>query len=275
MDMSISVPARRTKKENPRRPDEFVQSFARGLAVIKALGAAARPVTLSEVAEDAKLSRAAARRILLTLVHLGYVSQDGRQFHLLPRVLELGYAYLSAMGAPELAQPIMNQLAASAGESCSLSVLDDDEIVYIARVPTRKIMAISLGVGTRLPACFTSMGRVLLGAVSAERLKALLADRTLPARTPKTITDPVKLARRIGADAERGFAVVDEELEIGLCSIAVPVVDTAGRVVAALNIGASRSAYTPADLEQRFLPLLRQTSALLTPAIGTRLTPVA
>jgi IclR family pca regulon transcriptional regulator len=277
--MSISAT---TRKEAPReqtaddepRPDEFVQSFARGLLVIKTLGAAARPVTLSEVADASALSRAATRRILLTLVRLGYVGQDGRQFSLLPRVLELGYAYLSALGAPELAQPILNELAMRAGESCSMSVLDGDDIVYIARVPTRKIVTISLGVGTRLPAYVTSMGRVLLGVASVQRLQAVLAKGPFPARTTKTLTDPTRLAARIAQDHAQGYSVVDEELEIGLCSIAVPVLNAAGRAVAALNIGASRGAYTPADMEQRFLPLLQQTAAQLTLAIGARLTPV-
>jgi IclR family pca regulon transcriptional regulator len=263
----------RSDTDEPRA-DEFVQSFARGLAVIRTLGAAARPVTLSEVADAATLSRAATRRILLTLVRLGYVGQDGRLFSLLPRVLELGYAYLSALGAPELAQPLLNELAGRAGESCSLSVLDGDDIVYIARVPTRKIVTISLGVGTRLPAVVTSMGRVLLGAVGAQRLHAVLAKGPFPARTAKTLTDPAKIAARIAGDHAQGYAIVDEELEIGLCSIAVPVRNGAGRAVAALNIGASRGAYTPADMEQRFLPLLQQTAAQLTLAIGARLTPV-
>lgn len=257
------------------RSDEFVQSFARGLAVIKALGRTGPPVTLSEVAEATALSRAAARRILLTLLRLGYVHQDGRRFRLLPRVLELGYAYLSTLGAPELAQPLLNELAAQAGESCSMSVLDGDEIVYIARVPTRKIMSISLGVGTRLPAYATSMGRVLLGALPEPRLLAALQKGPLAACTPKTLTDPARLAARIRADHAQGFALIDEELEIGLRSIAVPVTDTAGRPVAALNVGASSGAYSIADLERRFLPLLRQTAGQLTMAIGSRLPPVS
>jgi IclR family transcriptional regulator, pca regulon regulatory protein len=272
--MSISSPAGKKPKLAGARPDEFVQSFARGLAVIRNLGAAARPVTLSEIADVTSLSRAATRRILLTLVHLGYVGQDGRQFSLLPRVLELGYAYLSALGAPELAQPILNELATRAGESCSMSVLDGDDIVYIARVPTRKIITISLGVGTRLPAYATSMGRVLLGATSVQRMHAVLAKGPFPARTPKTLTDPTKLANRIARDHARGYSVIDEELEVGLCSIAVPVLNASGRAVAALNIGASRSAFTPAELERRFLLLLQQAAAQLTLAIGARLTPV-
>ena len=257
-----------------QRPDEFVQSFARGLAVIRALGAAARPVTLSEAAVAAGLTRAGARRILLTLVHLGYVGQNGRQFALLPRVLELGYAYLSALGVPELAQPVLTELAARAGESCSMSVLDGDDIVYLARVPTRKIVTISLGVGTRLPAYATSMGRVLLGATAAPRLDALLARAPFAARTARTLTQARALAARIRADRQQGYSIVDEELEIGLCSIAVPVTNSAGQTVAALNIGASRGAYAPRDLERRFLPLLREASGALTLVIGPRLPPV-
>lgn len=272
VDMSIS-PAGEASDPG-HRPDEFVQSFARGLAVIRALGQAARPVTLSEVAVGTGLSRAVVRRILLTLVQLGYVRQEGRQFSLLPRVLELGYAYLSALGVPELAQPVMSELAQRSGESCSMSVLDGPDIVYIARVPTRKIVTIALGVGMRLPAAVTSMGRVLLGALPEAALQGLLARAPAEARTPKTLTDAARLTERIAADRERGYSVVDEELEVGLCSIAVPVLNAAGRTVAALNIGASRAAYTPADLERRFLPLLRAAAAQLSLAVGPRLTPL-
>ena len=259
-----------SEKKSPQS-DEYVQSFARGLGVIKAFGAESRALTLSEVAEESGLSRAAARRILLTLVHLGYVGQNGRQFFLLPRVLELGYAYLSALGVPELAQPVLNQVAAEVGESCSMSVLDGNDIVYIARVPTRKIITISLGVGTRLPAYATSMGRVLLGGYQPAQLERYLAQGAFPALTVKTLTDPGMLAARIAADRAQGYALIDEELETGLCSLAVPIRNQSGQIVAAMNVSASRASTSPDDMVRRLLPPLRNAAETLSQVLGHRL----
>ncbi len=272
--MSISTESGAAQGTESLRSDEFVQSFARGLSVIRALGGLMRPATLSEVAQASGLPRAAARRILLTLVHLRYVEQRGRDFSLLPRTLELGYSYLSALGVPDLVQPILIDLATKTGESCGVSVLDGDDIVYLARVPTRKLVTISVGVGTRLPAYATSMGRIMLGYVSAQRLDALLAKGPFPARAPKTLTDPAQLAERILADHEQGYSLIDEELEAGLCSMAVPVLNSSGRIVAALSLGAQRSSYSPAQMRQHFLPLLRETTQRLTVAIGTRMTAI-
>ena len=176
----------------PRNP-EFVQSLERGLAVIRAFDAERVELTLSDVARSTGLTRAAARRFLLTLVDLGYVRSDGRRFALRPRVLELGYAYLSSLALPEVAQPHMEALVAQVHESCSLSVLDGGDVVYVARVPTRRIMAVAINVGTRFPAYATSMGRVLLAAQIPEALDAYLRGTELQAITPKTIVDPDRL----------------------------------------------------------------------------------
>src|SRR5690625_4313321 len=215
---------------------DFVQSLARGLTVIRAFDAEHPRLTLSEVARRTGLTRAAARRFLHTLVAMGYVALEGRHFSLRPRVLELGYAYLSALGLPELVRPHLEELSARSGESSSASVLDGESIVYIARVSSRRVMSVDLGVGAQLPAYATAMGRVLLASLSPTERTRHLGD--LEALTPHTITDPHDLDRALGDVAAQGWALVDEELEEGLRSIAVAIRDHTGRVVAAINVSA-------------------------------------
>ena len=202
-------------------PPDFVQSFARGLAVIEAFDREHAAMTLSEVARRAGLTRAAARRLLLTLCELGYAETDGRLFSLRPRVLKLGFAYLHAQGIWDLAQPFLVELVERIHESCSIAVLDGRDIVYVARVPTRtRIMSINLGIGSRLPAHATSLGRVLLAALPEAGLDALLAEAApLPAYTERTVTDPAELARRIAQVRRDGWCILDQELELGLRSI--------------------------------------------------------
>lgn len=245
--------------EESRRP-EHVQSFARGLAVIRAFGQQPE-LTLSEMAQATGLTRAAARRFLLTLVDLGYVHTDGRRFALRPRVLELGYAYLSTLGLDDVAAPHMEQLVAAIRESSSITVLDGDDIVYVVRVPTSRIMTVTIAVGTRFPAYPTSMGRVLLAALPPGRLDAYLDRVELVGLTRRTVTDRQVLRGILGEVAARGYALVDQELEDGLRSVAVPVVDRHGTVVAALNASAHASRSTLEDLRRRILPQLQATAA--------------
>jgi IclR family pca regulon transcriptional regulator len=232
-------PARKTPTGRARFEEgpDFVQSLARGLAVIRAFDGVHPALSLSEVSERTGLARAAARRSLRTLEHLGYVSSRGRAFSLSPRVLELGFGYLASLALPELALPFMEQLAQRVGESCSLAVLDGAEIVYVARVPVRRVMTISLGVGARLPAFAASMGRVLLAGLSDEALDDWLARAKTRALTPHTTFEKRALRAEILRVRAQGHALVLQELEIGLCSVAVPVRDRQGRVVAALNVG--------------------------------------
>ncbi len=238
---------------------DHVQSFARGLAVIRCFGE--RPeLTLSEVARMTGLTRAAARRFLLTLVDLGYVRTDGRTFALRPRVLELGYAYLSTLGLDDVAAPHMEQLVASIRESSSISVLDGDDIVYVVRVPTSRIMAVTIAVGTRFPAYPTSMGRVLLAALPSGELAAYLDRANLQPLTRRTITDRGSLRSAIEEVRARGYALVDQELEDGLRSAAVPIVDRHGAVVAALNASVHASRATLDDLRRLILPELQATA---------------
>src|SRR5690349_8858096 len=226
------------------RNSDFVQSLERGLAVIRAFDAEHRELALSDVARATGLTRAAARRFLLTLVKLGYVNFADGRFSLRPRVLELGSAYLSSLSLPEVAQPHMEELVATVNESSSISVLDDTDIVYVARVPTRRIMSITLAVGTWLPAYATSMGRVLLAALPDAELEGRLARVEIRPLTKRTVKDHEALRQILGVVRRQGYAVVDQELEEGLRSGAVPIRDASGAVVAALNVSVHASRTT-------------------------------
>jgi IclR family pca regulon transcriptional regulator len=255
--MVVAAPV---EEGNGERPAAFVQSLERGLAVIRAFDGDHPQLTLSDVARRTGLTRAAARRFLHTLVELGYVRSEGRLFSLRPRVLELGYAYLSGLSLPEVAHPHMEQLVAQVGESCSISVLDGEDIVYVARVSTKRIMTVAISVGTRFPAYATSMGRVLLAAQPPEVRAAYLRTVELQPLTPYTITDPAFLAKTLDSVAEQGFALLDQELEEGLRSIAVPIHDRDGAVVAAMNISASARRSTPSAIRSDLLPPLQVTA---------------
>jgi IclR family pca regulon transcriptional regulator len=241
------------------RNSEFVQSLERGLAVIRAFDGAHPELTLSDVARVTGLTRAAARRFLLTLVDLGYVRTDGRLFALRPRVLELGYSYLSSLGLPEVAMPHMEALVARVHESSSLCVLDGSEIAYVARVPTHRIMTVAITVGSRFPAYATSMGRVLLASLPAGGLDAYLAGVELHQLTPKTITRADQLRAALAKIAAQDYALVDQELEVGLRSIAVPV-RVQRRVVAALNVSMHASRGSSDAARRELLPPLRATA---------------
>ncbi|NMM08942.1 MAG: helix-turn-helix domain-containing protein [Polaromonas sp.] len=216
--------------------DGYVQSFARGLEVIRSFNASAPRQTLTEVAGRSRLSRAGARRILLTLQALGYVRCEGKEFTLTARILDLGFAYLSSMPIWNLAEPAMELLVEQVKESCSAAVLDGTDIVYVLRVPTHKIMSISLGVGSRLPAYCTSMGRMLLSALPEAELMQFLAASDRKAHTKHTVTDVADLAAKIAQVHKQGWSMVNQELEEGLVSMAAPITNRSGQIVAALNI---------------------------------------
>jgi IclR family transcriptional regulator, pca regulon regulatory protein len=235
-----------------------VRSFARGLSVIRAFTEDRPELTLSDVARETGLTRAAARRFLLTLVDLGYVTVDDRSFRLTPRVLELGYAYLSSSGLPELAQPHLERVAAETGESSSVSVLDGQDVVYVARVATSRIMRINIAIGTRFPAWVTSMGRALLSGFDDDELWQALESAERTAFTPHTVTDVDELVRIIRRVRLLGYALVEEELELGLRSLAVPVRGNDGAVVAAMNLS-THAARVPVDqVLDSYLPALQR-----------------
>jgi IclR family transcriptional regulator, pca regulon regulatory protein len=240
---------------------DFVQSLERGLAVIEAFSAKTPRLTLSEVARATGLTRAASRRFLLTLQQLGFVDSDEREFFLTPRVLRLGYTYLSSTPFWDLAQTHIEDLVDRLHESSSISVLDRDEIVYVARVPTKRIMTISLNVGTRLPAYPTSMGRVLLAGMTDDQLDEYFGRVTIEPLTDRTETDPSVVREAIMRVREQGWALVDQELEDGVRSIAAPLIGSSRRVIGAVNISAHATRSTLDTLRKQFLPVLLETTA--------------
>jgi IclR family transcriptional regulator, pca regulon regulatory protein len=245
---------------SPARHSDFVQSLDRGLAVIRAFGPDRERLSLSDVARETGLTRAATRRFLLTLVQLGYVRNDGREFSLRPRVLELGYAYLSGLAMPEIAAPHLEELVAKVRESSSISVLDGDHIVYVARVPTKRIMTVAISVGTRFPAYATSMGRVLLAAMSPSEFEDYLTRADLDALTGRTVTEPGRLREVVSEVGRQGYAIVDQELEEGLRAIAAPIHGAGGAVTAAINVSAHASRVSMAAMRTDLLPELLETA---------------
>ena len=237
--------------------------LAKGLAVIETFGADRPRQSIADVAAASGLDRATARRCLLTLVQQGYAEHDGKFFTLTPRVLRLGTACLATMPLPQMVQPWLDRVSQRLGESSSLSILDGQDIVYVARSAQRKVMSISLMPGSRLPAFCTSMGRVLLAALPQADLVQRLSAQPLTARTPMTITDLPTLFARIAAVRAQGFAVIDQEVEIGLRSIAVPIADARGRVVAAMNLGLPVMNEAADMLVPRYLPTLKAVQSEL------------
>ncbi|MDM0115032.1 IclR family transcriptional regulator [Variovorax sp. J22R133] len=245
-----------TQTDTPRPGDSYVQSFARGLEVIRSFSAKAPRQTLSEVAAASGLTRAGARRILLTLQTLGYVESDGKLFGLTPRILDLGFAYLSSMPIWSRAEPIMETLVAQVQESCSAAVLDATDIVYVLRVPTHKIMRITLGVGSRLPAWCTSLGRMLLADLDDAQLRARLAASTLEPFTKHTLTEVDAVVAKVVQARRQGWCLVNQELEEGLISIAAPIVNRQGRTIAALNISGQANRTSAKVMQDTILPSL-------------------
>ena len=236
----------------------FMTSLARGLLVIQAFSQQRLPLSISQLSRGTGLSRASVRRCLYTLSKLGFAgTEDGRNFCLRPRVLTLGHSYLSSMPLAVAAQPVLEHLSQILHESCSIALLDGTEIVYVARANVTRIMSIDLGVGTRLPAFCTSMGRVLLANLPAAELESLLPRIEFTRNTERTVTSVEKLKAALATARREGFAVVDQELELGLRSMAVPVQNPGGRVVAAINVGAHAQRVTVLDMQTRFLPYLR------------------
>lgn len=242
---------------------DIMGGLAKGLRTIETFTAARPRQSIAEVAEASGLDRATARRCLLTLAHHGYADYDGKFFTLTPRVLRLGTACLATMPLPQIVQPWLDQLSEILGESSSVSILDGREIVYVARAAQQKVMSISLMPGSRLPAYCTSMGRVMLAALAPDQVDPHLPPPPFPARTPLTITDAAALADELVRVRQDGFAVIDQEVELGLRSIAVPLLNAQGRVVAALNVGLAAAHAAAAELPGRFLPDLRRVQGEL------------
>lgn len=252
---------------------DFVQSLARGLAVLRAFGGDSPAMSLAAIATKTGLSRAAARRLVLTLQHSGYVRAHGRDYSLSPRVLELGLGYVGSLKLTDLAQPLVEALAQRVHHSCSIAVLDGQTVVYVLRVPVQRLMAVSLSVGSRLPACSTSMGRVLLAGLSDGDLRTWLENCRPTRLTPHTTVDTRRLRRLIDAVRKQGCAYVEQELELGLCSIAVPLHDREGHVVAALNASLPYHADARRMALADVLPSLRSTAAAIERNLPSRSLP--
>ena len=258
----------RVSNDNPER--DYVQSLSRGLTVLQAFNADRPAMTLADMARATGLTRATARRLLLTLVALGYVCTDGRTFELTPRVLDLGFAYVSSLQLPDIAQPFMEALSDRVHESVSASVLDSAQIVYVARVNTQRIMGISLAIGSRLPAAWTSMGRVLLAGLSDEQLDEFLERLVITELTPQSITDIDDLRIEVRAVRAQGHALVDQELEIGIRSVAAPLRDRRGRTLAAINVGTHVARVTLKELRGVILPELLTTARSIETQLAKR-----
>lgn len=245
------------REDGEVRATDFVESLDRGLRLLQAFGETTAPMSLSDIARAAELPRATARRILFTLQHAGFVSSDGKQFTLTPRVLTLAGSYLRSNQVVAVLQPVLDRISAEAVEISSLAVLDGDDVVFIARGSPMRIFTGGVDIGYRLPSFCTAVGRVLLGGLSDAELKSRLATMKREALTPQTMIDPKRLLSAIAADRTRGYSLVDREAEPHFRSIAVPVRRYDGAIVAAINIGAHVDRISTEDMVKRFLPLLR------------------
>jgi IclR family pca regulon transcriptional regulator len=254
----VRTAASTTTVEGSGGDPNFMTSLARGLAVIRAFSQQRKKLSIAQISRQTGIPRAAVRRCLHTLTRLGYVTIGERDFSLSPKILTLGHAYLSSTPLSASAQPFLDRVASAVHESCSVTILEEDEILYVARsASTSRIMSVDLSIGSRLPAYCTSMGRVLLASLSPAELAAYLGRVKLRPFTQFTLISRDKLTKALETVRESGYSIVDQELEIGLRSIAVPVNDASGKTVAAINIGAQASRASSRQMEQQFLPHLR------------------
>ena len=242
---------------------DYVQSLARGLSVLRAFDAEHTRLTLADIAARTRMSRAAARRLVMTLEHLGYVRNIGREYGLSVSVLELGFGYLGSLNLTDLAQPLLEDLARAVNQSSSMAVLDGQSIVYVLRVPGRRIMSVTLGVGARLPAFSASMGRVLLSGLGEPELDAWLQDCRPIKHTAHTVTDTHRLRRIVDDVRRQGYAYIEQELEVGLCSLAVPVHNADGRIATAINVSMPYYPDVANEAVRTILPQLQLTAAAI------------
>ncbi|CAH1690334.1 Pca regulon regulatory protein [Hyphomicrobiales bacterium] len=250
---------------------DYVSAFARGLEVIRAFDQETPSLTVSSAAEKTGMSRAAVRRFLLTLHELGYATMDGDTFELRPKVLELGYSYLSTWPTSQLVTPYLREGVRIMSENVSFGVLEGDQAVYIARAEARRLVhSIVIAIGSRVPAVLSAMGRVLLANQSEDAISDILTRNPLPRKTPTSVDDPAEL-RRILADVRaNGWCFVAEEFEQGVLSLAVPVTNADGRVIAAINVGAPTTRISADEMLDRFLPVMRKIGADVSAAISMR-----
>lgn len=258
------------RQDDEARSSNFVQSLERGIVVVRSFSADRPRQTLSEVARTTGLTRATARRLLLTLADLGYVRHDGRHFELTARVLDIGYSYIASLNLNDIAQPYLEHFSEAVHESSSVSVLDDTDIVYVARVPTKRIMTVAIGLGSRFPAFQTSMGRVLLAELDDDEV-ADVYDRSDRRRvTDRTVSSAAELIDRLAAVRENGWALVDQELEIGIRSVAAPLRNGAGKAVAAMNVSTHAGRTDLDEIQAVFVPQLLEAAGHISDALALR-----
>lgn len=243
------------------KSSDHIGSLAKGLRVLECFDAEHPKLSISEVAAATGLDRATARRCLLTLHIEGYADYDGKYFSLTHSALRLGMGALASLPLPQIVQPWLDQLTEQIGQSCSVSILDGTEIVYIARAAQRRVMSIGLMPGSRLPAHCTSMGRVLLAALPETKARAIIEASDLTPRTPFSLTDPNDILAALTEARTRGYTIIDQEIEIGLRSIAVPVFNAQGKVIAALNTGMAATQSDPNKLVEAYLPALQRVQS--------------
>ena len=248
-------------------PRDYVSSLARGLEVLRAFNRTRRKMTLSEVAAETKNTRAGARRILLTLVHEGYAVAEGKLFDLTPKVLELGHSVLSSKGSWDIARPFIDHLSEELRESCSAAVLDKFDVVYVSGAQYHRILSVGIAVGARFPAHSTATGRVLLAALPSEKWEAMLQNIPLTRITERTVTSRSEFRRILEMVRDKGWALVDQEMEIGLIAIAVPLRNSVGGLVGAINVSVPTVRTTAAEMESHVLPRLQRTAASISEAL--------
>ncbi|MCW8885881.1 MAG: helix-turn-helix domain-containing protein [Cellvibrionaceae bacterium] len=256
--MGSIMPVNDTETETVDK--DFLSTFARGLEVIKSFDTESPSMTLTDLAKKNGLSRASARRFLLTLQKLGYVSNEDKHFRLTAKILDLGYSYLSSLNFTETITPIMERVAHQLGESCSATVLDGQDVVYIARIPRRGLIPINLQIGARLPAYATSPGRVLLSALPGDQLERTLVETNFQKLTPNTMTLE-ELRVEIEKVQQQGYAIVDQELELGMRAVAVPIYDRRHQVRFAMNVSSHVSSFTLDQIKEEFVPAMLQASS--------------
>lgn len=237
---------------------DMMGGLAKGLRVVEAFTADTPRLSIAEAARIAGLDRATTRRCLLTLTEHGYCAYDGKFFTVTPRVLRLGTGCLASMPLPRIVQPWLDRLSEEIGQSTSVAILDGDEIVYVARAAQRRVMSIALMPGSRLPAYCTSMGRVMLAALAEDEARARLESHSLAPRTSQTLTDVDVIMAELAQVRASGFAAVDQEVEQGLRSIAVPLKNARGAVIAALNTGLAASSMPMEEIVRTYLPPLKE-----------------
>lgn len=262
------MPTQRDGGESAQVAGDYVQSLARGLTVIRAFNDEYPRQTISDIARRCSLSRPAARRFLLTLVELGYVGTEGTHYWLTPQVLELGSSYLSSLSLSDLAQPHLAELSKTVNESSSVSILDGFDIVYVARIQVRRIMSVSIVVGTRMSAPATAMGRVLLAGLPATAREEYLHAAPLPSFTSGTIASREELAAELSRVESQGFCIVDHQYDFGLRSVAAPIRDRNGSIIAAVSVSAVSMNYSKSQVRRQLLPQVLATAEKISADVG-------